>query len=447
MSETGPLPLPPGPPSPWLGFPLVFDMARDFLGFMAKQQREHGDVVLVRVPRFLNVMLFHPDHVREALVNSHEALVRWERGVQVFSEAHGQSVIVTEGEAWKQRRKLMQPGFAPRRVEAFAPLMTSACEQALAGWPRDAAFEIDFEAAMTSLTMDVILRSLFSSSSSADGGDESRAAAQAVHDISVEGQSEMFWPASLPDWLPWKGRKRRALATLDGLIRRHIAARAGNPQGDDLLAMLMQMGLSGESLRDECMTTFLAGHETSATALTWWGWCMASHPEAMERARAEVAAVLQGRAPTMADIAALSGLTQTIKEALRLYPAAPALLSRRTTRELALGGYRIPHGALLLLAPGLIQRDARWFPEPEAFRPERFAAEAPEIPRGAWMPFGAGPRVCLGQHFAMAEITLIAAMLLQRFRIQPVAGAAPPRPVLNITLRPAEPLRLRLLKD
>jgi cytochrome P450 len=438
-----PAPLPPGPPSPWLGFPLVRDMARDFLGFMAQQQRAYGDVVMLRVPRFQNVMLFHPDHVREALVHSHEALIRWERGIAVFAEAHGQSVIVAEGETWKQLRKLMQPGFAPKRVEAFVPLMTSACEEALSSWPGEAQFDIDFEAAMTSLTMDVILRSLFSSRS----GEESRAAAAAVHQISIEGQSEMFWPASLPDWLPWKGAKRRALATLDGLIRGHIAARAGNTEGDDLLAMLMQLGLTGETLRDECMTTFLAGHETSATALTWWGWCMASHAAAMERARGEVAEALQGRTPTMADIAALPWLTQTIKEALRLYPPAPALLSRRTTSELTFGGYRIPQGALLMLAPGLIQRDARWFPEPDAFKPERFAPDAPEIPRGAWMPFGAGPRVCLGQHFAMTEITLIAAMLLQRFRVTLVPGAAAPRPVLNITLRPAEPLHLRLIRD
>ncbi|MBV8500915.1 MAG: cytochrome P450 [Paucibacter sp.] len=434
-------PLPPGPPSPWWGLLHVRDMARDFLGFMAAQQRQYGDVVLLRVPRYLNILLFHPDHVRDALVHSHDALIRWERGAEVFAEAHGQSVLVVEGEAWKQRRKLMQPGFSPRRVEAFVPLMTSACEEALQAWPAQAAFELDFEAAMTALTMDVILRSLFSSRS----GEESRAAAAAVHDISIEGQSEMFWPASLPDWLPWKGRKRRALRTLDGLIRGHVAARAGRQEGEDLLAMLMQLGLTGETLRDECMTTFLAGHETSATALTWWAWCMAAHPEAQERAQAELAP-LQGRTPVLADMATLPWLTQTIKEALRLYPPAPALLSRRALETFEVGGYQVPRGALLLLAPGLIQRDARWFPEPEAFRPERFAPDAPEIPRGSWMPFGAGPRVCLGQHFAMTEITLVAAMLLQRFRLAPAPGAAPPRPTLNITLRPATPLRLSLAR-
>ena len=416
-------------------------MARDFLGFMAEQQRAYGDVVLLRVPRFQNIMLFHPDHVRDALVHSHDALIRWERGTEVFAEAQGQSVIVVEGEAWKQRRKLMQPGFAPKRVEAFVPLMTSACEEALQSWLAQQQFELDFEAAMTALTMDVIMRSLFSSNS----GEDSRAAASAVHRIMIEGQSEMFWPASMPDWLPWKGAKRRALSTLDALIRRHIGLRAGSVEGDDLLAMLMQLGLSGETLRDECMTTFLAGHETSATALTWWGWCMASHVQAAERAAAEVAQ-LGGRTPIMADIATLPWLTQTIKEALRLYPPAPALLSRRATAEFEVGGYRVPKGALLMLAPGLIQRDARWFPDPEAFRPERFAADAPEIPRGAWMPFGAGPRVCLGQHFAMTEITLIAAMLLQRFRFSPVPGAPAPKPLLNITLRPATPLHLRLVR-
>ena len=422
-------------------------MARDYLGFMREQQQRHGDMVGLRLFGIEAVLLFHPEHVREALVQSHEGLVRFERGTQVFSDAHGQSVLVAEGEAWKTKRRLLQPGFAPRRVEAFAPLMVAAGEDALRAWPAQAVFELDFEQAMTRLTMDVILRTLFSSRVDA----EARAAEAAVHDITVEGNKEMFWPRSAPLWAPWKAKKRRALRTLDGLIRRHIAARGENEQGDDLLAMLMQLrdeqgrqAFTGEALRDECMTIFLAGHETSATSLAWWGWCMAAHPEIAERAAAEVTQQLGARSPTFADIAALPYLAQTIKECMRLHPAVPALLSRRTTRELQIGGRSIASGSMLMITPGLMQNDARWFAEPASFRPERFAADAPEIPRGAWMPFGAGPRVCLGSHFALTEITLIAALLLQRYRFAPVPGRAAPEPVLNITLRPREKLRLIL---
>lgn len=173
---------------------------------------------------------------------------------------------------------------------------------------------------------------------------------------------------------------------------------------------------------------------------------MAAHPEAQRRAADEVDAVLGDRAPTAADLTRLPWLSLCIKETLRLYPPAPALFSRQLTGDMTIAGLRLPRGAMLRLTPGVIQRDPRWFDDPEAFRPERFdpAAGHREIPRGAWMPFGAGPRVCLGSHFALAEITLIAAMVLQRHRLAPAADAPPPTPVLNITLRPATPLRLRL---
>jgi cytochrome P450 len=440
---------PPGPPCRWFGLPEIRAMARDYLGFLREQQRQYGDLVALKIFGIRSFLLFHPEHAREALVNSHESLIRFERGTRIFSDAHGQSVLVAEGEPWKAKRRALQPGFSPRRVEAFAPLMVAAFDDAMRGWPQAANFELDFEQAMTQATMDVIMRTLFSSSAQADA----RAAEVAVHDLSQEGNREMFWPRTSPLWMPWKARKRRAIQVLDRLIRRHIAARGEREDGDDLLAMLMQLrteqgtrAFAGEALRDECMTIFLAGHETSATALTWWGWAMAAHPEIAERAAAEVAAQLGPRAPGFADIAALPYLTQTIKESLRRHPPVPALLSRRATRDFTLGGTAIPRGAMLQITPGLMQNDARWFPEPDAFRPERFAADAPEIPRGAWMPFGAGPRVCLGSHFALTEITLIAAMLLQRFSFAPAPGSQPPEPVLNITLRPRERLRLVLAR-
>jgi cytochrome P450 len=192
------------------------------------------------------------------------------------------------------------------------------------------------------------------------------------------------------------------------------------------------------------MTAFLAGHETTAATLTWWAWCMAANPAAQAAARAEVDAVLQDRAPTAADLPALDYLGRTLQETLRLYPAAPVLISRRSVRPITLGGWHLPARTIFAVPLHLMHHDPRWFPEPDAFRPERFASDAPAIPRGAFMPFGTGPRVCLGQHLALAEMTVLAAMFLQRYSIDVPDGMAPPKPVFNITLRPETPLVLRL---
>jgi len=203
-------------------------------------------------------------------------------------------------------------------------------------------------------------------------------------------------------------------------------------------------GLNDEEVRDQCMTIFLAGHETTAAALTWWGHTMASHPDCAERAQREVDQVLGARPPAYADLPRLPYLAQTLKETMRLYPPAPSLISRRALRPVQIGPWQLPQGALVRVTPWVLQHDARWFPEPERFDPERFsdAGQAAQE-RGSYLPFGAGPRVCIGNLFATTEMTLIAAMLLQRFHLAP-GSAVPPEPVLNVTLRPAQGLLLQL---
>ncbi|MFZ2988613.1 cytochrome P450, partial [Ideonella sp.] len=292
--------------------------------------------------------------------------------------------------------------------------------------------------------------------SSAIGAD-ARKAEQALRVISDAANREFYWPASWPDAMPWKRRKREALQTLKALVDRHLQARlpqagasAAAPESADLLGRLLQLHHADpqvwplHAVRDECMTAFLAGHETVAATLTWWAHCMATHPEAQAAVADEVAQQLQGRPPTAADLPGLPGLTRSLQETMRLYPAAPVLLSRRATRPINLGPWQFPARTLFMVPVQLMQTDARWFADPLAFRPERFAPGAPEVPRGAWLPFGTGPRVCLGQHLAMAEMTVAAALLLQGWRLSSVQGEAAPQAALRVTLRPAEPLHLRL---
>ncbi|WP_249744897.1 cytochrome P450 [Burkholderia pyrrocinia] len=423
-------------------------MSRDLIGTLAGWQRAYGDVVHLRVRPEHAVVVTDPALVRELLVTQHDALGRWERAIRVFAQVHGHSVLVAEGDAWRDKRHALQPNFMPKPVQAFVPAIAATAGDALAQWPaRDPDWPI--ESALTSLAMDVIMRTMFSDAI----GDDARAAEEAVRVVSAAANAEFYLPASTPDWVPWKRDKARAKAVLNGLIDRQLHARLDRPERtwpDDLLSRLLRLHRADarkwplQAVHDECMTAFLAGHETTAGALTWWAWCMATNPAVQAAARDEVSRVLGGRAPSAETRSSLRYLAQTLDETLRLYPSAPILISRRASRPIALGAWQFPARTLFMLPLQLMHLDERWFPEPHAFRPERFADDAPALPRGAYMPFGTGPRVCLGQHLAMTEMTVVAAMILQRFVLSVPPGMAPPRAVLNVTLRPERALHLAI---
>ena len=448
----------PAHPTRWWGLPALAAMRRDYLGMIAAQ-RPLGDLVRLQILGERTVDLFHPEQVREVMVDHADALVRWKRGPEVFAELMGQSVLVTEGATWQRQRRMLMPAFTPKRVAGYAALMTEAATAGLAG-VRDG--EVAMDSLLSHMTMDVISRTLFSQPI---GGDTA-AAAEAVQVLSETALAEMFWPVTLPDWLPLPGKaaKRRASRLIHGLLARHIDARRASGDGGggatDLLGMLLALrdegagdaagtALSPQEVYDQCMVSFQAGHETSATALLWWSWLLAAHPQVQAQARAEVDAVLAGRTPGADDLAALPLLGATLKEAMRLYPPVAAVMTRRLTRAVRVGGVTLPARTLVRVTPWVLHRDPRWWAEPLAFRPERFLpspqGQAPDIPRGAYIPFGLGPRVCLGQHFAVLEMTLIAALLLQRFELAP-AGTVAPRPRMAVTLRPEGGLRLRLTR-
>lgn len=448
---------PPGPPDRWWGLPLLREMRRDYLAFETRMRREHGDVCTLRLGHERAWNLMSPELVREALVGEHAHLIRWERGVEVFSQVLGQSVLVTEGETWQRQRRMLMPAFTPRRVAGYASLMTQAAQRVLDRQmpPGQAQAVVTMDDLWSEATMDVILQVLFSHPAEGDA----RRAAEANRTLGETGFREMFWPLTLPDWLPLPGKraKRAALHTLRSLVRRHIDARRGGEsppdEAQDLLAMLLSLRdedsgapLSAQEVFDQCMVTFQAGHDTTTSGLLWWSWLMASHPDAAQRATDEVDTVLGGALPGAEDAARLPWLQATLKEALRLYPPAPVLMSRRTTAPIALGGWPIPAGAMLRITPWTLQRDERVFPQADRFRPDRFLEGAPVIPRGAWMPFGAGPRVCIGQHFAQLEMALLAAMLLQRYRLAAPPGAEAPSPTLHVTLKPTRSIRLSLTR-
>lgn len=436
---------PPGPQTGITGWKLLQAMSRDLPGTLTAWRNTYGDIVHLRIWPEHDVVVANPQLARELLVSHHDVLIRWERGIRVFSQVHGHSVLTAEGENWRGRRHALLPGFSPKAVQRFSPIIVEAATRAFEQWPR-AHPNWPIERELTALTMEVILQLVFSSSV----GEDVRAVEHAIRVTSDATNAEFYWPASMPDWMPWKRKKRRALRTLKDMIHRHIKRRlmmAPAAWPDDLLTRLLQSRedeseRSLQLVRDECMTMFLAGHETTAATLVWWAWCMASNPEAQSLARDELRRVLQGNAPSFEACQEANYLVQTIKEAMRLYPVAPMLMSRRATRAIPLGDWTFPAGTLFMIPVYALHHDPRWFPDPEKFRPERFAHDAPDPPRGAYIPFGVGPRVCLGQHLAMAEMTVLASMLLLRVELAVPIDAAPPRPVLNVTLRPDQPMHL-----
>jgi cytochrome P450 len=428
-------------------------MKADYLGFVADLQRQHPDLARMQVFNEHIHHVFHPEWVRQVLVDQADALIRWERATDVFSVSMGQSVLVTEGTQWQRQRRMMQPGFTPKRVAGYAALMASAAQDALhALAQRPAHDSVDMDAFMTDMTLDVILRALFGAHQVTDA----RPISEAIQTLSHSGFEEMFKPFSWPLWLPLPSvrKVRHAKQTLDRVIQQHIHAQQSphHQDSEDLLTMLRQardpdhpdQGLSAQELHDQTMVMFQAGHETTATAMTWWSGLVASHPDVAQRIHAEIDAVLQGATPTPATLQQLPWLQASLKEAMRLYPPAAVLMTRRAIKDVKVGPWTLPKGQLIAFTPYVIQRDPRWFESPDAFKPERFLPGAPDIPRGAWMPFGTGPRVCIAQHFAMLEMGLIGAMLMQRFSLAWPEGAAWPEGDLAVTLRPAQAIRLRL---
>lgn len=443
---------PPGPRSRIFGFDFLHQSKADYLGHVEGLKQRFGDVVMSQVVHEKIFDIHHPDLIRQLLVDNADALIRWEHGIEVFSNIHGQSVLVTEGEKWKRQRRMLQPGFSTKRMAGYCGLMAKAMQDALNALEQSEVVNLDFNHWVHQLTMDVIFQTLFSCTDTLRRDQ----AIAAVATLSQVGRLEMFAPMSAPDWMPHKAEKRRAKKILDDLIRSHIRNRhsqnpADNQQKNDVLAMLLAVrddqgdrnGLSDEEIRDQCMTIFLAGHETTAIALSWWAGLMAQHPQAAQRAQAEVDSILAGKPIEYVDVANMRYLNWSLKEALRLYPPASALISRRTIREVTLGDCRIPKGAIVRITPWVVHRDARWFTEPTRFMPERFNEDTPLPNRNSFIPFGTGPRVCIGSHFALTEMALIAAHLLQNFSFH-IANL--PKPKFEVLLSPEGGMPLQLVR-
>jgi cytochrome P450 len=420
---------------------------RDTLGFLAASAARHGDVSFYRLARDPVWLLSHPDFIRDVLVTHQHAFAKG-KGIQWAKLFLGEGLLTSEGEFHTRQRRLAQPAFHRQRIAGYARAMSEharRCREGLA-----AGTVVDVHAEMMSLTLAVAARTLFD----ADVRSEAPEIAESL-EVILGHFPRFAIPFAgalqrLP--LPSNARFRRAVATLDRIVYRIIAERrAGAGDRGDLLSMLLVAqdvegdgaGMTDRQLRDEVMTILLAGHETTANALTWTWHLLAANPAAEARLHEEIDRALGGRTPGFDDFAALGYVERVLAEAMRLFPPAWGI-GRRALGPYTVGGYAIPAGGLVAMSPYVVQRDARWWPDPLRFDPDRFLPEARAArPRFAYFPFGGGARQCIGESFAWMEGVLVIATLAQRFRFRAVPGARiEPQPL--ITLRPRHGLPMRV---
>jgi len=434
------------------GLPLVgnlVDYRRDPAGSMLRWAREHGRVVRFRLGPVEAHLLNHPDDVRDVLGDNHGRYVKQGIVTDRMRALLGDGLLNANGGHWMRQRRLMQPAFGREQLAGLARAMAEPTATMLARWAPIAAMQqdIDLPREMTRVTLGIVARALFSS----DISDENDRLGRAVTQVLAHTGRAMVQLVPLPDRLPTPANLRfsAARATLHEMFGKLIAERRdGRAANGDLLSLLVAArdeeggdGMSDAELRDEMMTLFLAGHETTANALTWTFALLSRHPHAARAVRAEVRAVLQGREPTAADVAHLKYTTMAIQESLRLYPPIWAT-GRIAVENQRIAGFPIPAGSLVMVSPYAMHRDPALWENPEGFDPERFLPERSDArPRYAWFPFGGGGRLCLGNHFAMMEMVVIVAMAAQRYDLRLVPGQRL-EPEALLTLRPRGSVRV-----
>jgi cytochrome P450 len=418
----------------------------DRLAFYTRCVREYGDVVALRFFTRPVLLISHPDLVESVLVTQARQFTK-HFALRLNPEVFGQGLLTSEGDFWLRQRRLIQPAFDRRHLVAFAVEMVAATERLLDGWAPGKSVDVQHE--MMRLTLDIAARTLFG----VDATGDASAVSSAMAVLQEAFLAQFLRPLPLPLWVPTplNFRRRRAVRGLDTVIYRFIARRRASAEPRrDLLALLLAArdegdgrGMTDRQVRDEALTLFLAGHETTALALSWTWYLLATHAEEEARVVAEWRELLGGRNPTADDVPRLRYTRMVVQEALRLYPPAFAF-GREARQECRLGDYRVPRGMTVLISPWVLHRDGRWWDEPEAFRPERWADGQPaRSPKYAYVPFGGGPRQCIGNQFALLEAVLVLATVGQRYRFTMVSGhPVVPSPVF--TLRQAHGLRAQL---
>jgi cytochrome P450 len=434
-------------PKPSLLEAFSYRPGRDPLAFFTNLARTYGDIVAYRLGGERLLFVNQPQHIKDILVTHNRNFTKG-RALQRTKRLLGEGLLTSEGAAHLRQRRLMQPAFHRERIAAYADMMVAYADRMRGAW-RDGE-TLDVAQEMNRLTLSIVGKTLF------DADVESQAAEVGE---ALTGVMETFWMTMLPFSdllehlpLPKLRRGRAARAQLDAIIYGMIAERRRSKRDHgDLLSMLLSAqdeeaeGAAGRmsdvQVRDEAMTIFLAGHETTANALTWTWYLLSTAPDVEAKLHAELDRVLQGRRPCVADIVLLPFVERVVTESMRLYPPA-WLIGRRAIADYELGPYVVPARTILVMSPFVTQRDVRFYTDPERFDPDRWTPEfRATLPKFAYFPFGGGPRQCIGESFAWMELVLLVATIAQRWRLELVPGH-PVVPEPLVTLRTKHGMRM-----
>jgi cytochrome P450 len=414
------------------------------LEYFSRAAREFGDVVGMRVLNFKTIFINHPGLIEEVLVTNAR---KYSKGRVLRANRHvfGEGLLTSEGEFWLRQRRLAQPAFHRARIASYAATMVDYTQRLLERW-RDGE-ERDAHQEMMRLTLQIVGKTLFDADVEHDAKDVGKSL-ELLLEIGANFRRTIF----VPHWLPTATNRRvkREIAQLEKILYRIIAERrASGRDAGDLLSMLLAAQdddgsrMTDKQLRDEAITLFLAGHETTASTLSWAWWLLAQNPAVERKLHAELDAILGDRIPSLDDLPNLAYTGHVITETLRLYPAAWGL-ARLVVEDHEIAGYPVTKGMGVAMAQWVVHRDPRWYDDPEKFLPERWESDLMKrLPKFAYFPFGGGPRQCIGNTFALMEAALVLATIAQKFRLR-LAPNHPVEPLASITLRPRHGVRVVL---
>ena len=435
---------PPGPQPSFLNT-IIYRPGRDPLVFFSNLARQYGDLAYLRMAGEHLFVASNPAVIRDVLV-THNQNFHKSRGLERIKILLGEGLLTSEDAFHLRQRRLMQPAFHRGRIAAYASTMVAYADRVRRGWTPGTTLDIARE--MSRLTLLIVGKTLFD----ADVESQARDVGEAM-----SGLMDSFWTLMLPFGatlqrlpIPQMRRGRKARERLDAIIYGIIRERRAN-LGDrgDLLSMLLMAqddqdrgrGMTDRQVRDEAMTIFLAGHETTANALTWTWYLLSQSPDVERQLHEEIDAALKGRLPTVADIDRLPYTNRVVTESMRLYPPA-WMIGRRAVNEYRIGPYYVPSRSIIVMSQWIVHRDPRHYADPERFDPDRWTPEfKAALPRFAYFPFGGGPRQCIGESFAWMELVLLVATFAQQWRFELVPGH-PVVPQAAVTLRPKYGMRM-----